>query len=271
MKKFFIKERGSLAYVKQEASADYWDEKWKGEAQNRKQASKGSKRAWVVEMTRKYLKPEDGLLIEGGCGLGDKVDSLVRAGYQCVGIDFATETVSLINKENPAIDVRHGDVRNLEFADSTFSGYWSLGVIEHFWDGYRDIAKEMHRVLKPGGILFLTFPFMNTYRKKIAHERYPQISALNEPRGFYQFALDPSVVKEYFESIGFEIVHQHGFAVLNGLKDEKPETRKAIDFILRVRKKNIAAKVFYAVFNKAMDSLLGNKYGHSFLLVLRKK
>jgi SAM-dependent methyltransferase len=271
MKKFFHLERGCLAYIKQDASADYWDRQWKDETKHNKHASKGSKRAWVVEITRKFLKPEDGLLIEGGCGLGDKVDSFVRAGYKCIGIDFATETVSLINKENPLLDVRYGDVRKLEFPDSTFVGYWSLGVIEHFWNGYADIANEMHRVLKPGGFLFLTFPFMNTYRKETAKGRYPELASSDEVPGFYQCALDSIGVQQVFESLGFELVHKHGFSVLNGLKDEKPEMGKQIDFILKIRKMNVVTKALYLFVNKALDFTLGNRYGHSVLMVMRKK
>lgn len=271
MKKYFFKERNCLVFVNQEATADFWDGKWKDQALQRKQASKGSKRAWVVEITRKFLKPEDGLLIEGGCGLGDKVDSLVRAGYQCIGIDFATETVSLINKENPLINVRYGDVRNLEFPDSTFVGYWSLGVIEHFWGGYADIANEIHRVLKPGGILFLTFPFMNIYRKKNAVRAYPELSSMDEVPGFYQFALDPSEVQKFFEPLGFELICKHGVAVFDGIKDENPKMSKLIDFILRTRKKNVLTKALYLVINKALDALLGDRYGHCVLMVLRKK
>jgi SAM-dependent methyltransferase len=271
MNKRFLKRRGCLVYLRQEASADFWDEKWKEQSRHRIQAAKGSRRAWVVEVTRKYLKPGDGPLIEGGCGLGDKVDSFDRAGYKCIGIDFAAETVALVNRENPGIDVRRGDVRHLDFPDATFAGYWSLGVIEHFWNGYSDIASEMHRVLKPGGVLFLTFPFMNSYRKATASERYPELSTEDEVPGFYQFALDSAEVWKQFEPLGFELVHRHGFAVLDGLKDEKPETRKSIDFFLRLRGRNVLTKALYMVVSKVLDFALGDRYGHSVLMVLRKK
>ena len=47
----------------------------------------------------------------------------------------------------PQLDVSYGDVRALEFEDDSFDGYWSLGVIEHFPDGYEDIGQEMTRVI----------------------------------------------------------------------------------------------------------------------------
>jgi len=54
------------------------------------------------------------------------------------------------------------DVRKLNFPDHYFDGYWSLGVIEHFYKGYDEIIHKIYRVLHPGGFLFLTVPEMST-------------------------------------------------------------------------------------------------------------
>lgn len=271
MRKYFLTNRCELAYVNQAATTQYWDTKWGDDASRRRKASQGSKRAWVVRITKQYLKPEDGILIEGGCGLADKVDSLVQAGYRCIGIDFAEKTVSLVKNENPLLDVRLGDVRNLQLPDEKFIGYWSLGVIEHFWNGYRDIAEEMHRVLKPGGILFLTFPFMNDYRTRTAPSRYPPLVGNEEPNGFYQFALKPLDVEKHFTAIGFDLVAHRGFAVLSGLRDERDGFRRYIDFILNMRNRNILTKGLFFALNSVLESLLGDRYGHSILMVMRKR
>ena len=39
-----------------------------------------------------------------------------------------------------------------------------LGVIEHFWGGYQQIAEDMHRVLRKEGFLLLTFLAMTDIR-----------------------------------------------------------------------------------------------------------
>ena len=57
------------------------------------------------------------------------------------------------------------DVRNLNFDDGFFDGYWSLGVIEHFYEGYERIIKEVNRVIKRNGFVFLTFPSLSFLRK----------------------------------------------------------------------------------------------------------
>ena len=94
-------------------------------------------------------------MLQGGCGLGDKVHSLDKVGFEAYGIDFAPNVVSMINENWPHLDVRQGDVRKLPFEDDFFDGYWSFGVIEHFFIGFDEILEEMARVIKPGGYLFL--------------------------------------------------------------------------------------------------------------------
>jgi len=42
----------------------------------------------------------------------------------------------------------------LKFPNNFFDGYWTLGVIEHFWEGYNQIIEEAKRVIKPGDIYF---------------------------------------------------------------------------------------------------------------------
>lgn len=57
--------------------------------------------------------------------------------------------------------VQHMDGRDLRYEENSFDGAYSAGSIEHFGtlDEIRRAAAEIHRVLKPGGILALTTEF----------------------------------------------------------------------------------------------------------------
>ena len=159
-----------LVYVRAAASADFWDSHWKTD-QLRRMVTQGN--GFVVKQTRAYLPP-GARVLEGGCGRANTVWGLRQAGFDAVGVDFAEKTVLAINDVAPEIDVRFGDVRDLPFEDASFDGYWSLGVIEHFYDGYQPIQNEMLRVLKPGGFLFMTVPAMSPLRQlKARLGRYP--------------------------------------------------------------------------------------------------
>ena len=91
-------------------------------------------------------------------------------------------------------------MRALPFEDNSFDGIWSLGIIEHFLDGYDAIAREMQRVLREGGYLFLTFPAMTKIRdwKALRGEYTPWEAVDQEPEGFYQFSLCPDRTESFY-------------------------------------------------------------------------
>ena len=161
--RFYNHTERRLIYCDTPATAAFWDSNWSGQRLTREELQSQEPTTWS-RITQEFLSPKDGPLLEGGCGTGIQVAAINNAGYSIVGIDFATETVRELNNVAPELDIRIGDVRKLDFDDQTFAGYWSLGVIEHFWDGYAEIADEGFRVLKPGGMMFLVFPYLNPVR-----------------------------------------------------------------------------------------------------------
>ena len=64
--------------------------------------------------------------------------------------------------EKNAQGVRHEDVTSLSFGNSEFDYVLSFDVLEHV-PSYRNALSEFHRVLKPGGKLILTAPFVCSY------------------------------------------------------------------------------------------------------------
>ena len=62
-------------------------------------------------------------------------------------------------KENKDKEVIFGDVNNLEFSDNLFDSIICLEVFEYLTNPQQAIS-EIYRVLKPGGTLMLSCPFM---------------------------------------------------------------------------------------------------------------
>ncbi len=149
-----------LVYLDEKATPEFWDARWRTEGQAR--ISRQDKQ--IVRVTAKYL-PSGACVLEGGCGRANKVKALADSGFKAIGIDFAEESVRRARLEYPDLDIREGDVRSLPFSGGYFDGYWSSGVIEHFWTGYDAILSEAHRVLRPGRLLFLTAPWFSPYRR----------------------------------------------------------------------------------------------------------
>lgn len=265
--KYYDVQKRRLIYVRQKADSHFWDEHWQIDPVKIQVKLKKIKDDFVSDVTKKYLKPTDGKILEGGCGSGNSVASLWHNGYQVIGIDFAKNTVDVLRQVVPELDIRLGDVRKLDFPDDYFVGYWSLGVIEHFWEGFDHIAGEMSRVVKKDGYLFLTFPTMSWLRRAKAKLGFYKKwkDELNHD-DFYQFALNVDDVISQFDKYKFTVVEKNKFSGLKGLKDEvsilKPILQKLFDY----RGNNFFLRAI-----RKMILIMTNQFAnHNTLLVFKK-
>ncbi|MHA1381404.1 MAG: class I SAM-dependent methyltransferase [Candidatus Helarchaeota archaeon] len=270
--KYFDSAENRLVYIRHKVSSNYWDNHWNviEEKNIRRKILNSGKHSFYARIIKKYIDPKDGPILEGGCGIGSKVEALRLNKFACIGVDYAKKTIKILNKEIPELDIRYGDVRKLDFPDNYFTGYLSIGVIEHFRRGYSDIADEMFRVLKPGNFLFLAFPFMSFFRKIKAKLGFYRKFKDRNISNFYQYAFDKNEVIGFFEKKGFKFIQRKPYSVLYGIKDEIPQLKPLICFIERNNSKNIFTKAFYMGLDIITSFFLGDIFGHMVLLVLKK-
>jgi SAM-dependent methyltransferase len=251
-----------LVYLDEGATPEFWDARW------RAAGVPGPSRRTdeMVRITARHLPPGSRVL-EGGCGRANKVKALADAGFQAVGIDFAAESVSRARLAYPGLDIREGDVRSLPFPEDSFDGYWSLGVIEHFWAGYDDILAEAHRVLRPGRILFLTAPWFSPYRRfKAWCGGYPRQDFTSEPQDFYQYALGAKEVSARLRGHGFDILRMCGTSPETSMQEDMTRMKRAVDWLLGSR-----GPLPKRVLRRVVTGSLGGFCGHSFMAIARKR
>lgn len=111
-----------------------------------------------------YL-PKEGKAMDGGCGFGKWVIYLKRRGYNIVGIDNNQLAINKLRDFDSSLQVELGDILDIHYPDNSFDAYISMGVVEHFEEGPGQALKEAHRVLKPGGLIFVSVPAINPIRK----------------------------------------------------------------------------------------------------------
>ena len=252
-----------LAMFTREATPDFWDEQWSKD-ELLKNIQSGTTYHFLKSITAKHI-PAGGRILEGGCGTGQVVFCLDAWGYEAYGVDYAARTVEIVRELVPKLRIRVGDVRHLDFPNSFFDGYWSLGVIEHFWEGFDPITKEAVRVLKPGGTLFLTFPWMSPLRRlKAGLGLYPDVGSTQEIGTFYEFMLDRRAVVRTLESQGFSCVEFMPYDALKGLKDEIPFLHPMLKKLYK-SKTRVARAIRYA-----LTMLFAQLTGHMILLVCKK-
>lgn len=136
---------------------------------------------WYL-LVQEYLNNVAGLrVLEVACGRGAFVRKLAQANACVTGYDFSSTALGVAReklltlKENRSARLVQSDAASLPFADDSFDLVVSCETIEHVPD-VRAAVREMHRVTKVGGQLFLTIPnylnLMGLY-EVYAHVRHP--------------------------------------------------------------------------------------------------
>lgn len=122
--------------------------------------------------------PRDDLILEAGCGLGPKLIYFDRKHYKICGVDYIFPALQRVKNYNADLALAQSDVHALPFPESTFGAYLSYGVVEHFPQGPQDAILEAHRVLKPGGLIFMMVPAANP----VTHFVYDENNFLHKLR-----------------------------------------------------------------------------------------
>ncbi len=252
---------GRLVYLDKKATPEFWEHHWQAEGK----PGPVDPRDEVITVTSRYL-PRGARLLEGGCGRANKVQAMASAGYRATGVDFAAASVKLARETYPHLDIREGDVRSLDFPNDHFDGYWSIGVIEHFWKGYGTILQEAARVLRPNGFLFLTAPWLSPYRiRKVGAGLYPVVKYEIEPEAFYQFALGRAEVVAQLKQYGFELVDWRGLASEVSMTREMAAFSGVFRWLFGSR-----GSILKRITRKAVSHALNPYCGHSFLAIARR-
>lgn len=266
--RLYDEENKRLVYIGEAATPDFWDSHW-DVADYRQAIESARNNPLCLSTLRKYIPDREGLILEGGCGLGQILYTMHVHGYRCIGIDNAERTIGRIKETFPELDVMVGDVRDLPFPDNHFKGYWSGGVIEHFWDGYYEILMEMRRVLIKGGYVFLSFPYMSFLRRqKVKLALYEGFNKdLVEEENFYQFALHKETVIGDFEAAGFRLLTASPQSGIKGLKDELSLLKQLLQRYFDYSGRNLLINGSKFL----VDKILATFAGHKVFLVFQKR
>ena len=96
-------------------------------------------------------------VLEIGVGMGSHAQLLAPRARSFTGIDLTTYAVNSTSRrmkqfglDKPNIRILQMDAEKLEFEDNSFDFVWSWGVIHHS-SNTRQVLKEIHRILRPGG------------------------------------------------------------------------------------------------------------------------
>lgn len=94
-------------------------------------------------------------MLDVGCGTGYHLNRYRERGFDLSGMDGSEEMLRQARLLNPEIDFKLGDVEKLPFPDQGFEFVMCVEVLRYLPD-IGPCLREIHRVLKPGGMALIT-------------------------------------------------------------------------------------------------------------------
>ena len=207
----------AIAYYAHRREAGYWTEVWRNESLQHLLAV-----ARRDPLSTYFLEnlPADGIVLEGGCGLGQLVLFLREHGYDALGGDSSLAALQIHRRMYPNSPLLGLDLRSMPFADRTLRSHISVGVIEHLEDGPGDLLREFYRTLVPGGVLLVSVPWVNGYRRAFRPLIQRQQGRLRNSGGrFHQYAFSRAEIEALLGEAGFRVRSFHPYSPARGLRE----------------------------------------------------
>jgi SAM-dependent methyltransferase len=115
-------------------------------------------RQMFTEFCKLYPQAPGARVLDVGCGQGVALEIFRDAGLDPLGITLGPDAEVCRAK---GLNVREMDFAFLDFPDASFDLVWCRHAIEHSVFPFFTLS-ELHRVLKPGGALYLEVPAPDT-------------------------------------------------------------------------------------------------------------
>lgn len=112
-------------------------------------------------------------ILDVGCGAGQVVGQLTKAGYESYGVDVSEPNIQRARKFSERCQLYDG--RNLPFADGHFASVGALNVLEHVEEPEAFI-RDLVRVTAPGGQVIISSP--NFFRVLGFRDYHPRMRGL---------------------------------------------------------------------------------------------
>lgn len=193
-----------------------------------------------------------GRLLDIGCGGGRFLKRMQRHGWKVEGVDFDAQATLLVTKKY-GIKTFTGDLLSLGIPDESFNAVTMSHCIEHLTNPI-EVLNECLRILKPGGVLVITTPNVES---RAAKEFGDVWRGWEPPRHLYLFSIN--TLRNFLVSTGFKVEEIHSLSATSGTYRESAVNRRkkaglSITFLFKLR------LILWSYFQEIKDSSVRSKY-----------
>ncbi len=116
---------------------------------------------WLANHFKKHIVLENKKILDWGCGPGRIIRHLpnvIGNGCEYYGTDYNNQSIEWCKQNLNNIYFNNNTLEaNLPYEDNYFDIIYGISIFTHLSEQlHYDWYKELHRILKPGGIMFLT-------------------------------------------------------------------------------------------------------------------
>ena len=158
---------------------------------------------WLHDAVAKH-GISSGKFLDLGCANGSLMYAMRGLGWQVSGVDVNGDAVEIARKHD--LDARAGTLESAHFDDDAFDVVYLGDVIEHV-PAPRAVCQEIHRVLRPGGLVVMRTPnaACGFAALTLAASSITGSSWAHSEAPYHLHEFTPQGLARLLESLGFEV------------------------------------------------------------------
>ncbi|HAO79534.1 MAG TPA: hypothetical protein DCQ92_11275, partial [Verrucomicrobia subdivision 3 bacterium] len=165
-------------------------------------------RLYLAE-TRRYSGLQYGRLLEIGCGDGDFLVAAEDEGWLVTGVEYSPTACEKVRRRLKNGQVHSGELAQAQFPAEQYDLCVLSDVIEHIRDPLV-FLREIHRVLKPGGTLFVATPSIDSWSARFMKQKWMEFKT-EHLTYFDRQTLQTALAKSGFR----DVIVQSGWKILS--------------------------------------------------------
>lgn len=163
----------------------------------------GQKKLYHAVVTRVNIKK--GRILDIGCSTGGFLTGMREwGGWEPYGVEINPYAAKYA-QEHLGLNVTVGELFDAHYPNAAFDVVTLWNVLEHLHQPIATLS-EIGRIIRPGGLLVLTVPNIDSVEAKIFGRYW---AGLDAPRHLYLYSRN--VIKKILDSTGFELVEVASF------------------------------------------------------------
>ena len=108
-------------------------------------------------------------------------------------------------KKNENVQFKIQDATSLDFSDNSFDFTFSVSAIEHIYNKYLTAIREIIRVTKKDGLIYLSFPVSKSFKEEWIEGNIYYAQQRKSDKTFFQYRFDNKELEKILEDISQDV------------------------------------------------------------------